>query len=247
MIRIIFLIVLVFTFNFANPYKNLETQEQVELFTNYFINETLTSKLPPLPKRAKPEDHEYNYEPTKYELYYNYVQRIKAIQDSLAEEQKKLDEKYAADIYKYNQKLKALAKFYRQDKNLYPILTESFNKALKIVYGKPVLKIEKADIGIQFFLDSKTIYTNNKFTSVPVEFNYADEKRLFGFYEKCELSVTFTYNNGILDYDEVVCDYKDNFYQGKLKPKTNEKIKLNVKINDDIFQQIKLPNEDKNK
>ena len=247
MIRIVLCIALVFTFNFANPYKNLDEEEQVELFTNYFINETLTSKLPPLPKRGKPQEHEYNYEPTKYELYYNYVQRIKAIQDALADEQKGLNEKYEADIYKYNKKLKALSKFYSQDKNLYPILTESFNKAFKIVYGKPILKIAKADIGIQFFLDSESIYSKNKFSPVPVEFNYADEKRLFGFYEKCELSVTFEYNNGMLSYDEVVCDYKDNFYQGKLKPKNNEKTKLNVKINDDIFQQIKLPNEDKNK
>ena len=238
MIKTVLLVALLYSIHFANPYKNLDQYEKINLFTNYFLNETLTSKLPPLPQREKPAEHEYNYEPTKYELYYNYVQRIKAIQDALAQEQLELDEKYEADIYKYNKKLKALFKYYKQDKNLFPIFTESFNKAFKAIYGKPILTIAKADVGIQFFLSNEPIYNKNKLTPIPIEFNYGDEKRLFNFYEKCEVSVTFEYNDNSITYDEVVCEYEDNFYQGKINLKNSEKIKLDVKINDDIFQQI---------
>ena len=246
MIKIVLFLSLLVTVNFANPYKNISVEEQLTLFTNYFINEALSEKLPTLPFKGKPEVHEYNYKPTKYELYYNYVQRVKAIQDSIADEQTELDNKYKADIYKYNRKLKALKKFYEQEQNLYPIFTEAFNKAFKVVYGKPILEIARGEIGIQFFLNTEPVYNKNEFIPQPIVFNYAQEKKLFNFYEKCDLSVTFFYDNNILEFDEVVCSYQDIIYQGKVNQKTNEKIKLNVKINDDIFQQIKIPNGDKN-
>lgn len=231
-------------FSFANPYNNISVDEKLMLFTNYFLNESLKEKLPKKPLKGVPQKHEYNYEPTKYELYYNYVQRIKAIEEEIAQEQEKLDQTYKADIYKYNKKLKALQKFYSQEKNLYPVFTESFNKALKVVYGKPILTLKSGSTGVEFFLDIQPIYSEYSFTPKPLEFNYADEKRMFNFYEKCEVSVTFNFTNNTLLYDEVVCSYKDKIYQGKFNNLNNEKIKLNVKINDDIFQQIII--EDKN-
>jgi len=224
---------------FANPYKAISLEEKLNLFTTYFLNENLKSKLPKKPQKKAPKQHDYNYEPTKYELYYNYVQRIKAIEESIAQEQKKLNEEYEADIYTYNNKVKALKRFYNQEKNLYPLFTESFNKAIKVVYGKPILTLKSSKKGIEFFLDTKAIYMQNNFIPKPLEFNYADEKRMFSFYEKCDISVTFKYNDNILQYDEVICSYEDEIYQGKINSQNNEKIKLNVKINDDIFEQIK--------
>ena len=245
-IRGVFLLSIFTTFILANPYKNISVDEKITLFTNYFLNESIKSKLPKKPLKGVPKKHEYNYEPTKYELYYNYIQRLKAIEESIKEEQKKLEQKYEADIYKYNKKLKALKKFYSQEKNLYPIFAESFNKALKVVYGKPILIIKSGSTGVQFFLDTIAIYSEKNFTPKPIEFNYADEKRMFNFYQMCDLSVTFNFDNNLLQYDEVICSYKDKIYQGKIKLKTNKKIKLNIKLNDDIFQPIKISNKDKN-
>jgi len=232
----VFLVFLFVVYSYANPYKNISVEEKLSLFTNYFINESLKENLPKIPKKGLPKKNDYNYEPTKYELYYNYVQRIKAIEDSLQEEQKALDDKYEADIYKYNKKLRAIKRFYKDDRNFFPILDNSFNKALKVVYGKPLLEYKNK----QFLLTTQTIYNNGVFSPKEVLFKASTSKELEKIYDKCELSVTFLYDGKFLSFDELVCSYKENIFQGKIATKNNEKIKLNVKINDDIFKEIKL-------
>ncbi len=224
--------------SYANPYKNISVDERLVLFTNYFINESLKNKLPPKPVRAKPKEDEYNYEPTKHELNYNYVQRIKAIKESIKQEQKELNEKYRADLYRYNKKLEILHKKYGQYHNLYPIIQNSFNKALKVIYGKPVLDLGIGKLGTQFFLDTQPIYSDNNFKSKAIIFNRAEEKRMFSFYQKCELDVTFEYDQQSVLYDEVICRYNQKEYRGKIVDEDNEKIKLKIKINDDIFHKI---------
>lgn len=236
----IVIVVFLSIFSFANPYENITVDEKLTLLTNYFLNEAIQNKLPKQPIKETPKEQDYNYKPTKYELYYNYVQRIKAIRESIVEEQKKIDEKYKADVYRYNHQIELIHKKYQQYHNLYPIIQNSFNKALKVIYGKPILELKNGKYGQQFFLKTRAIYDEYDFKEKAIVFNHAEEKKMFYFYEKCELNVTFEYNQEEVLYDEVICRYNQNEYIGKIEKEDNEKIKLKVKINDDIFQKIKI-------
>lgn len=245
MIKKVVLVVMVFTIGYANPYKNLPIEEKLFVLTNYFIEQSLKAQLPEMPTKSKPKEQDINYEPTKYELNYNYVQRIKAIKEAQKQEQKEINDKYAADVYNYNSKLSALSHFYKEDKNFLPIVEDAFNKALKVIYGKPVLNIKNIEENIQFYLEANSIYNENEFIPKEVIFDPIIEPELGQIYQECEVNVSFIYEDNSVVYDEVSCNYQNNIYRGKLAPQDNEKIKLNVKRNDDIFQQIVL--EDKNR
>ena len=78
-------------------------------------------------------------------MYYNYIQRLRAIQQSRTDEQSDIDEKYAGKVGFYNGKLKNLKKHYDKEENLYPLLQNAFNKTFRVIYGKPKIKDLKFD------------------------------------------------------------------------------------------------------
>jgi hypothetical protein len=137
--KILLALIPILLLGIENPYKTLDTNEKLNLMINYFLNKELKSKLPLYPKKEKRKDDGLSLEPVKYEFYFNYIQRIKAIRESRLLEQKKLDEKYRQKVAFYNSKVKILKEYYSKKENIYPLLTIAINNGFTAVYGKPNL------------------------------------------------------------------------------------------------------------
>ncbi len=108
-VKFIFFILLWSSYSLAvvNPYKSLPVNEKINVMVNYFLNEELNNLKPILPQKEKLQDDDANLEPIKYEQYFNYIQRLKAIRESRVDEQKKIDEKYQGQVAFYNGKPRA--------------------------------------------------------------------------------------------------------------------------------------------
>ncbi len=228
-----------------NPYKTLPSNEKLNILVNYFINEELQNLKPVKPIKEKLKDDDANLEPIKYEQYFNYIQRIKAIRESREDEQKKIDEKYQGQLAFYNRKLNKLKKVYDDPQNFNPILQRSINKAFKVVYGKPTfqnIEYDENNDEFQAQLTTKNIYKMDSFSPKKVYFKISksDVDSFFSNYENSQITVLFEYSNNVLIYNSIIFKYNDTLYKGVFVDKIDDEIKLDIKINDDIFRLEKI-------
>jgi hypothetical protein len=243
--KIIFLIFIFYLSLEANPYKKLNSDIKLTLMVNYFLNEELKTKIPPKPIKEKLEDDGLNLDPIKYEKYFNYIQRLKAIHDSRAEAQQNINDKYEGKIGFYNAKLKLLKKFYSKNENLNPILQNSINKAFIVIYGKPTfrnLTYLKTKHIINGTLFIKNIYNIDNFGDKEIKiFDLKDEKDNFlKYHNKSKIKVQFDYKNDILSLKNILFLFNSKWYNAIFVNKPNINFKLKIKINNDIFKLIKL-------
>jgi len=244
-LRVLFIISLLCISIMANPYEDLDKNIKLNVMVNYFLNEAIQKQLPPKPIKEELQDDGAILDPIKYEQYFNYIQRLKAIRESRIDEQKKIDEKYAGQIAFYNSKIKNLEKFYKKSENLNPLLQNSINKAFKVVYGKPKLKEPKYNETtgeFEVLLYAQKIYNVDIFTPKKVLFKISkgDLDSFFDEYSDAFVNVVFGYDKNLLIYDGIIIRYKSKDYKGVFVDEVNNKIKLNIKINDDIFRLKKL-------
>ncbi|MEA2017278.1 MAG: hypothetical protein U9N59_02420, partial [Campylobacterota bacterium] len=182
----------------ANPYKELDSSIKLNLMINHFLNIELKKIVPPKPIKEILQDDGLSLDPVKYERYYNYIQRIKAIYESRAEEQKNIDEKYAGKVGFYNGKLKVLKRFYAKEININPLLQTSINKAFKVVYGKPKFKklnYDKEKDILYATLTTQNIYDIDKFEDKELKlYVYKDNiDDIINNYKDIDIKVGFEY------------------------------------------------------
>ncbi len=247
MIKIIALFFPLFLFALTNPYENISVNEKINILVNSFVNEELKSQIPSPPIKDKLKDDSPIVR-IQYELHFSYIQRFKAITQEREKELKKIEEKYIGDIGFYNGKLKTLKHFYEQDENINPLIQNSINKTYKIIYGKPKIKdviFDQKDSKVKATVYAEDIYGFNKwkeqriFIDIPQELvnTFVDK------YREAFAKIAFKYKEDILSIDFVEILFQENSYKGSFIGDINGKIKLNIKINDDIFQPIKLGDE----
>jgi len=245
MIKYLFVILILLLNLQANPYKELDSAIKLNLMINYFLDVELKKIVPQKPTKDKIQDDGLSLDPVKYERYYNYIQRIKAIHESRAHEQKDIDEKYAGKVGFYNGKLKVLKRFYAKDKNLNRLLAISINKAFKVVYGNPKLKdirYNQEDNLIYGMLYVEDIYGIDNFDDKKIQFNIEKDKvdEFLKIYKKSKVKVQFDYKKNKLSLINALILIDKKEYKVNFMDKINKKIKLDIKINDDIFRLIKI-------
>jgi hypothetical protein len=245
MIKIVILLMPLYLFAIISPYQSLDVHEKLNVMINYFLNESLKNNKPPIPIKRKLKDDGATLDPVKYELYFSYIQRLKAIKESRAEEQEAIDEEYAGKIGFYNGKLNSLKEHYEKKENLDPILVESVNRAFKVVFGKPTFTNIEYNNEINLLkgkLNTFDMYEIENFKPKDVElFVYAGKRDEFmEHYTKANLKVRFNYDEEYLTYKDVFFTFGNEEFIGKFLNRTNEKIKLDIKINDDIFRKVKI-------
>jgi len=244
--KILFILLIPFyLFAVTNPYTALDTNEKINVMINHFLNLELEKIKPPAPQKKPLKDDGATLDPVKYELYFSYIQRLKAIRESRAEEQLIIDEDYLGKIGFYNGKLKSLKKFYSKNENLYPLLEVSINKAFKIVFGKPQFENIVYDDEINLLkadLNSIDIYKIAKFNPLQIELfvNQSIREEFMKNHTKSEIKVRFDFDGTYLTYKDVLFIFNDNEYIGHFLNTNNKKIKLNIKINDDIFRPLEM-------
>jgi hypothetical protein len=245
MIKILLLLMPLYLFAISNPYKDFDVHEKLNVMINYFLNEALKETKPPEPVKRIIKDDGATLDPVKYELYFNYIQRLKAIKESRAEEQKAINVEYAGKIGFYNGKLKSLRNYYSKKENLYALLQESINKGFKIVYGKPTFTNIEYNSEINLLkanLRAIDMYDVETFPSKEIElFVYEGHRNNFiENSDKAEIIVRFNYDGEYLTYKDVLFHFEQDDYIGTFINPSNEKIKLNIKINDDIFRPLEV-------
>jgi len=244
--KILFIVLIpLYLFSIPNPYESLPSNEKLNVMINHFLNVSLENIKPPLPKKRELKDDGATLDPVKYELYFSYIQRLKAIRESRAEEQKTIDDDYLGKIGFYNGKLKSLKKFYTKKENLYPLLDDSIKKAFKVVFGKPSFSDISYDDDINLLqanLNSVNLYKVANFIPKKLElFVYKGIRDDFiQNHRQSNISVRFNYDGEYLIYKDILFKYKDNEYIGYFMNSVNNKIKLDIKINDDIFRPLKI-------
>jgi len=240
---ILFFCIPFYLFALSNPYTSIDENEKLNVMVNYFLNIALENTKPPLPEKRELSDDGATLDPIKYEQYFSYIQRLKAITESRAEEQIKIDEEYLGKIGFYNGKLSSLEEFYQINANIYPLISKSINKAFKIVYGKPVFSDIVYDDEINLLkanLNSRDIYGVETFQQKEVEL-FIHQSIRDDFIENHQLAdifVRFDFDGTFLIYKDILIIYKENEYIGNFLNSSNNKIKLNIKINDDIFRPL---------
>lgn len=239
-----FLLLPIFLFGIHNPYENLNTDEKINLLVNYFLNKELKTKVPPPPIKEKIED-DGPINPIKYELYFSYIQRLRAINESRKEEQQLIDEKYEGKVGFYNGKLNSLRKYYNIENNLHPILQNAFNRTYKVMYGKPKLKktfYDKKKNKVFSTVWVADIYGLNKWEEKNITIDIPKEliEIFVTKYRTAKVQIQYNYHNNILKIKDLVIKFEDKQYKGNFVNKINKEVKLNIKTNDDIFRPIKL-------
>jgi|GEM_PF-2472342 len=238
--KILILCLPIFLYAVDNPYTKLKVDEKVNLLVNYFVNKELKAIIPPKPiKESIKDDSPIN--PVKYELYFSYIQRLKAINDSRIEEQKSIDEKHAGKIGFYNGKSNRLKLFYEKEENLHPILQNSFNKVYKILYGKPKLKNLKFNkqsgkITATVWVDSIYNYQKWKEQEIDIEIPLGVRDIFVDQYRTARVYINFDYKNNLLKIKDLTVLFNKKSYKAIFINNINDSIKLVIKINDDIFK-----------
>lgn len=245
MIKVLLLIMPLYLFAITNPYKDFDVHEKLNIMVNYFLNEALAETKPPKPEKRILKDDGATLDPVKYELYFNYIQRLKAIKESRAEEQKSIDIEYAGKIGFYNGKLKTLKNEYSKQENLYPLLQKSINKAFKIVFGKPTFTNIEYNNEINLLkanLTAINLYEVDTFKSKELElFVYEGHRESFmKNSDDAQIVVRFDFDGKYLRYKDVLFHFENDEYIGTFINPLNEKIELNIKINDDIFRPLEV-------
>ena len=176
------------------------------------------------------QDDGLSLDPVKYEKYYNYIQRIKAIHESRVAEQKDIDEKYEGKIGFYNGKLKVLKRFYAKEQNINPLLQISINKAFQVVYGKPVfknMKYDKKNNKVYGILHIVNIYNVDKYKDKKIEFSIKEKnsKKFLKVYDNLKVKIQFDYKENSLYLKDCLFVFKNEEYIASFIKKTNEKVK----------------------
>ena len=242
--KLIILCFPIFLLAVVNPYKQLDVNEKTNLLVNYFINKDLRDIIPRAPIKESIKDNS-PINPVKYEQYYSYIQRLKAINDAREEEQRDIDEKYAGKVGFYNGKLKKLKKYYSKEENLHPILQNSFNKVYKILYGKPKLKDIKYDKTIHKI--TATVWVDNIYgylkwneKKITIDIPIDMEKEFIEKNRMAKVFINFIYKNNLLKIKDATIIFNKQEYKANFIKKINKSNKLIIKINNDIFKLIKL-------
>ena len=205
----------------VNPYESLSLDEKVNLLANYFFNEELQSRLPKKPVKQKHEKLG-DIKPIKYEQYFAYIQRLKAIKSSWEEEEKKIMEKYEGEVGYYNGNMKTLYKHYTQKENQTDMIQHSINKALKVFFGKPKLeelKVLKNEAKIEAKLFSNNFYGYGYSFVHDVTLN-VPKGELNDFYNRHrtgKVIVRVEYNEAVLSFLDLKVDLREKYITAVLK------------------------------
>ncbi|MEA2050568.1 MAG: hypothetical protein U9O56_07545 [Campylobacterota bacterium] len=244
MIKFIILFIPILSFSLVNPYDNLSTDDKINILVNLFVNEELKQIIPKPPIKAELKDNS-EIVPVKYERHFSFIQRYKTIKEDRAKEQKTIDEQYQGEISFYNSKLKKLKKFYEIDKNLYPIVQNSINKSFKIIYGKPKIKNVKFNkllkkVSATLYVDD--IYGFNRYENKDLIFDIPkdDIDNFIKKYRESIVNIALDYSDNILTLDHIKVLFQGKTYKANCINDTNKRVKLEIKINNDIFQLIKI-------
>ncbi len=227
-----------------NPYKQLKSDEKLNVLINYFVNEELSNVVDKKPKHIQIANTK-KINPVKYELYFTYIQRLKRMNDAIEDEQKDIDEEYKGKVGFYNGKLNQLKKYYHLEENLHPILQNAFNKAFKIVYGQPKLKNIKYDDKskkVTSILWVDDIYGYDKWHQKEIELKLPEYviKSFIENNKQASIKIRFDYTNNIIALQDVMILYNNQEYRGLFIDKIDFKMEYKIKINDNIFQPIVL-------
>jgi hypothetical protein len=223
----------------ANPYKTLDIDTQLSIMVNYFIGEQIKKELPEKPVKQKYIPEEVDLNPGKYERYYNYIQRLKAIEQTEKEALAKIEEKFRGKASYYNGKLHSIRSSYEDKKKLEPLLKKALNNAFKVVFGKPIIQDFQMDGSFAgATLSAIPLYQLENSLKLKVLF----DPKLFEqkLDDRYYADVSFEKKEYTFVIDTVTIKVDGKKYKGKIKNKNNATFKLKVKINDDIFQKIKL-------
>lgn len=236
----VFLVVVLFSISlFANPYTSLDPKVQLSIMINHFVTKEVEALLPPRPQKDKYKQEDVDLNPGQYERYYNYIERLRAIERSKKSELKKIQEKFRGQAGYYNGKLHAIQKEYQDLKNLSPLLQKAINNGFKVVYGKPyVTGYSNKEERVEAKLKATKIYHLDNKLDLEIVF----DKKIADIhhYRKYPALVHFNYDGENLSIEGIEIVIDNQTYTAKLKNENNGKIKLKVKINDDIFQKINL-------
>ncbi|MEA3352915.1 MAG: hypothetical protein U9Q33_03730 [Campylobacterota bacterium] len=231
-------------FAVISPYDSLSIEEKLEIMINHFISEQIQQQFPAVPVKEKLADDSI-IKPLDYELYYNYIHRFKNIKQARQKEQEEIDEKFAGEIAYYKGRVNTLKKHYQKKENLLPLLHSSINKSYKIFYGQPAVKNLRTSDGKLFaLLYSKDIYGFNYNIEKELLINIPKEiyNEVIDNYRTLKVKVAFSYENNILSMKQVKLLYNDIWYDGFFVDNKKDAIKLDIKINDDIFSQLNIDN-----
>ena len=234
-------------FGMVDPYKDLSKNEKFNLFINYFLNEELKTKRPLYPVKEIIKDDGASLDPVKYEFYFSYIQRIKNIRQSRAEEQKNINIKYKGKVAFYNSKVDILSKYYNKAENLYPILYNSINQAFKVIYGKPTIKnirYSKKYKKIIATLQIEKLYniTNVKDTQIIINMAKNKQMNFLKYYNKYKILISYSEKQNKLKYNKILLTYGDTEYNADFIDKNsmieNDIFNLNIKIDHNVFRKI---------
>ena len=243
MSKLILLFLPYMLFAIYNPYSGLNEAEKLNILTNYFLNDKLRDIVPKKPIKEKIAD-DGPINPIKYELYYNYIQRLRAIQQSRIDEQADIDEKYAGKVGFYNGKLKNLKRHYSKDKNLYPLLQDAFNKTFRVIYGKPKIKNLKFDKNINkvigtIWIDDIYGYHEYKDKKIQIDVPLNLVDIFIDEYRTIKVRINFNYVDDMLGLKDATIVFQEKEFLGSFVDKTAKAINFKIKIDDDIFKLIK--------
>lgn len=238
---IIFLIPL-YLFALQNPYKSLKFDEKFNLLMNHFLNEELRTVLPQKPVIAEVEPLG-QIEKQDYERYYTYVQRVKFLKEEKQREKDQAREEYEGKVGYYNGKISNLEKYYLEQNHIDEIIGHSINKTLKVFYGNPKIKdLTLKDEKIKATLYNKNFYGYNYSIQKDVLLDIPSslQERFWNRYKSAKIKVVFERVKDTIFVKNIDVIFDAKNYKGIFLDKVDLQIKLNVKINDDIFRPIIL-------
>lgn len=236
---IIFLIPL-YIFALQNPYKSLKFDEKFNLLMNHFLNEELRTVLPQKPVIAEVEPLG-QIEKQDYERYYTYVQRVKFLKEENQREKDLAREEYEGKVGYYNGKISNLEKYYLEQNHIDEIIGHSINKTLKVFYGNPKIKdLTLKDEKIKATLYNKNFYgyNYNIQKDVLLDIPPSLQERFWNRYKSAKIKVVFERVGDTIFVKNLDVVFDAKSYKGIFLDKVDLQIKLNVKINDDIFRPI---------
>ncbi|MBD3842400.1 MAG: hypothetical protein IE909_11030 [Campylobacterales bacterium] len=226
-----------------SPYESLSAQEKLQILTNHFINEEIYAAIPQVPQMGKLENSG-PINATKYERYYNYIQRLKRVYEERIEQKKIIDETYVANLLTYNSVVNNLQKFYSKEENLNPIIDLSINKAFKIVYGKPAikeLKINDDNKTIDALWYVENIYGYEKYEPqmVTIEVPSNMIEQFYYEYRASNVQVVFSYDAPFLSFKGIIIDFNNNIFKGKFQ-KQQTTFEINFQVDQTMFENLEL-------
>jgi hypothetical protein len=241
---LLYLLIPIYLFGIQDPYEKLDINEKANLIANYFFNKELKRKLPPKPEREKVEKLG-NIKAIKYEQYFAYIQRVKALKRAKDEENQKADEKFEGEVGYYNGNMKTLYKHYKKYENKRPMIQNSINKTLKALFGKLRLSklnliIDTRDIEAKLFTEDlyglDYIFEYDVVIDVPIK----EQENFINRYRSSKVVVSVDYTDNILTFKDFVVNFEGKTYKGKFKEKVDKKLEFDIKIDEKLFEPIKL-------